>query len=155
MNLLARKEDKYKQDMKSNEIFVHIVLSLHALIGPQKSSKHFDLLFCHLVLFLNPSCNIYAPTLSGKDFATKTPLFTAFYTIEDFSSDFSPSSSIDPHLDKLTHYSVFFIQSNNYMPQLCKNILTDFLGQIFLELSKFITWPLFRTPCRILNRLSF
>ena len=47
--------------------------------------------------------------------------------------------STEPRLDKLTYYEMLFIRLSNYMFQLYKNIQTDFLRQIFLELFQFKT----------------
>ena len=55
--------------------------------------------------------------------------------------------STDPRLDKLTYQEMFFTRWSNYMFQLYKNIETDFLGQIILELFNLKLGHFFGTPC--------
>ena len=69
-----------------------------------------------------------------------------FHCILNNRKNLQLTYSTDPRLDKLTYYQMFFIQWSNFMFQLYKNIQTDFLGQIFLELFQFKTQSFFGTP---------
>ena len=144
MNLLVRTGEDWKKILNLVKYFSycnHIVLIRPHVI------QNFNWFFCNYFLFLDLSLQYLSTNSFQRRFCNLKTFFSAylvvnfinfnaFSTVEKFNTWFliiystaSPSWQVNPL------YWIFFIQSSNYMLQLCKNIWTDKIGQIFMELS--------------------